>query len=117
MPSDVLSSFQSQIIRVLSKLDSEKFKWDQARWSGIPNVTKHQKAKKQRECKGEEQVRNYDDDSYQEKYTVVFRQVWWLETHNLDSQKARHFQTYKYILGSRKLSSRDAAVDRVKATH
>ena len=69
------------------------------------------------ECKGEEQVRNYDDDSYQEKYTMVFRQVWWLEIHTLDSQKARHLQTYRYIIRSLKLSSRDAAVDRVKATH
>ena len=87
--------------------DLEKFEWDQARWSRIQNTRKHNKVKKQRKFEGEEQVLSFDDDSEEEKYTIGFRQVWWLKTHILDSQKARHLQIYKYKIGSLQLGSQD----------
>ena len=93
---------------VLSKLDSEEF------GANFRTLERTTKLRSNAKVKEKEQYRNYDDDSYQEKYTVVFRQVWWLETYSFDGQEARHLQTYKYKIGARNLSSRDAAMDMVK---
>ena len=108
MPLDIVSSLQSQITRVLSKNRLREVRMESGAMEQNP------KLRSMKKLRSNANVQSSDDKSNEQKYTIVFRQVWWLETHNLDSQKARHLQIYIYIIGSLRLSSRNTAMETVK---